>query len=105
MKNTIHALSVAILVFGLNNAWAADPAEKPAMGNMNQGGMHMDQMHKHMNEMHKSNGMGDSTKGNMKCDMKSNSKCDAKSMNSNGKPAGDKSKTPTSADEHSAHHE
>jgi len=111
MKKSTHAISAAILALGLSNTWAAEPsaADKPAMGNMDQGGMSMDkedmdQMHKHMNEMHKSNGMGDTTKGDMKCDMKSDSKCDAKDMKSQSKPASDKSKAAASTDEHSAHH-
>lgn len=110
MKKSIHAISAAILVLGLSHAWAADPAEKPAMGNMDKGGMnmdkdHMEQMHKHMDEMHKSNGMSETTKGDVKCDMKSDAKCDAKDMKSMGEPAADKSKAPAKdADDHAAHH-
>lgn len=125
MKKSIHAISAVILALGLSYAWAADPSavDKPAIGNMNQGGMpqsgmqngegkgmnmdkeHMDQMNKHMDQMHKSTNMGDTAKGDAKCDMKSDAKCAAKDMKSTGKPAGDKPKAPANADDHSEHHQ
>ncbi len=108
MKKSIHIISSAILALGLSSAWAEDvaPANKPGMDKE-----HMEQMHKHMDEMHKSNnmdkanGMGDTTKGDMKCDMKSDGKCAAKDMKPMGKSAADKPKAPANADDHSVHHE
>lgn len=107
MSKSIEIISVAILAFSLNNAWAADTnaADTSGSGMKGMDKDHMNQMHKHMDEMHKSKDKSDAMKGDGKCEMESDGKCDERDMRSMDKPAADKSKAPAkAADDHTAHH-